>query len=86
MTMTDSLVAALGGLIVIATAVLVLIVRSGKRIGADVRSLHVNQDAWLQLDALAKELSKSNDHKTVHDLVVEGITLVLQKYGKPPVP
>ncbi len=86
MMMTDTILAALVGLVVTAAVVLLLIVRSGRKIATTNRSLRINQQAWLQLDALAKELSKPNDQTTVQDLVVEGVALVLQKYGKPPVP
>ena len=86
MTMTDTILAALVGLVVTTAVVLLLVVRSGRRIGTADRSARIDQQAWLQLDALAKELSTPNDQKTVQDLVVEGVTLVLQKYGKPPVP
>jgi hypothetical protein len=84
MTMTDTILVALVGVVVTAAVVLFLIARSGTREGAD-RSLHIDGETWQQLDTLAKELSKPDDPKTVLDLVLEGIGLVLQKYGKPAV-
>ena len=48
--------------------------------GRRAQTLRLNDAAWRQLKILAID-----QRKTMHDLVVEGINLVFEKHGQPPV-
>lgn len=44
------------------------------------QTLRMNDAAWRQLKIMAMD-----ERKTMHDMITEGINLVFEKYGQPPV-
>lgn len=44
------------------------------------QTLRLNDAAWRQLKIMAMD-----ERKTMHDMITEGINLVFEKYGQPPV-